>query len=174
MMNVLLHACCGPCAVFPVQHFRDKNIDFTAYFFNPNIHPLEEHLKRKETLQEFADSEKFDLIVSDEFAQSDWEDTLGASHDRCKLCYQIRLGEVARRAKLGGFDAFSTTLLISPYQNHELLREIGEELSKEFGIGFYYQDFRPNFRDGQNKAREIGLYRQKYCGCINSLAERER
>lgn len=92
--------------------------------------------------------------------------------NRCGYCYLCRLEKTAKYAKENGFDAFSTTLLISPYQDHELLKKTGDMLSKKYGIEFLYKDFRPGFRYGQNKARELGLYMQKYCGCVFSEEER--
>ncbi|MCL2747954.1 MAG: epoxyqueuosine reductase QueH, partial [Oscillospiraceae bacterium] len=92
--------------------------------------------------------------------------------ERCEICYRIRLEAAARYAAHGGYEGFSTTLLISPYQQHDRLRAIGEQVSLRYGVRFVYQDFRPMFRAGQNAAREMGLYRQKYCGCIFSEEER--
>ncbi|MEI6603037.1 MAG: epoxyqueuosine reductase QueH [Clostridia bacterium] len=173
-MNLLLHTCCAPCAVVPTQFLKEQGIDFTAFNFNPNIHPRAEQLQRAETLHTLASLAGFAVIDVAQNAQADWEDCIGQSPDRCKLCYEIRLQETARQAKLLGFDAFSTTLLISPYQDHALIKEVAEEIAAAFGMPFYYHDFRPNFREGQNQAREMGLYRQKYCGCINSLAGQGR
>ena len=87
----------------------------------------------------------------------------------CKMCYRIRLDKAAQFASENGFDAFTTTLLISPYQDHELIIKIAKEKAEKYNTKFYYHDFRPNYREGQNLAREHGLYRQKYCGCICSL-----
>ena len=96
----------------------------------------------------------------------------GASHQRCAFCYRLRLEKTAAVAAEKGYDAFSVSLLISPYQDHELLRETGEGLSARYGLAFFYRDFRPRFRQGQNQAREAGYYMQKYCGCIYSEEER--
>ena len=92
--------------------------------------------------------------------------------NRCTYCYTVRLNETAKYAIENGYDAFCTTLLISPYQNHEKIIEIGNKLAKQYGIKFYYYDFRPYFKEGQEKAREISLYMQKYCGCVFSEEER--
>jgi predicted adenine nucleotide alpha hydrolase (AANH) superfamily ATPase len=92
--------------------------------------------------------------------------------ERCPLCWELRLSETANFAKSNGFDAFTTTLLISPYQDHKKVKEIGEKIAAEKGIQFYYQDFRPGFRDGQEQAKKENLYRQKYCGCVFSELER--
>ena len=87
---------------------------------------------------------------------------------RCVKCYEMRLFEAARAAKEGGFDAFTSSLFISPYQKHELMRDVAYLAAEENGVTFYYQDFRPMFRDGQARARELGFYMQKYCGCVFS------
>lgn len=92
--------------------------------------------------------------------------------NRCSYCYTTRLSETAKYAYENNYDAFCTTLLISPYQNHEKIIEIGNKLAEKYGIKFYYYDFRPYFREGQAKARELGFYMQKYCGCIYSEEER--
>jgi len=171
---MLLHTCCAPCATYPAKFFKENGIDFTAFFMNPNIHPLSEQVRRGEALWMLADREKFGLIYSNEFDQDAWEGAIGESSDRCKLCYEIRLYETARQAKLRGFEGFSTTLLISPYQDHDLIKQIGFEAAEMLGLTFYYEDFRPHFREGQALAREMGIYMQKYCGCVVSLAGKGR
>ena len=89
--------------------------------------------------------------------------------NRCvKYCYRVRLEQTAKYAKENGYDTFSTTLLISPYQNHEALKKIGEEMAEKYGLTFLYRDFRSGFKEGQTEARELGLYMQKYCGCVFS------
>ncbi len=92
---------------------------------------------------------------------------------RCEYCYRLRLEEVAKTAKDNGFDAFSTTLLVSPYQGFDLIVRTGKELSDKYNIEFFFEDFRPGYREALNVSREMGLYRQKYCGCIFSKLERE-
>jgi hypothetical protein len=87
------------------------------------------------------------------------------------MCYGIRLERTAAFAKEMGFDAFTTTLLVSPYQKHELIKELGEEYARKYGVEFYYKDFRPGFRQGQQQAKEMELYRQKFCGCIISYRQ---
>jgi predicted adenine nucleotide alpha hydrolase (AANH) superfamily ATPase len=91
--------------------------------------------------------------------------------ERCMYCYLLRLNQTAKKAKEMGFDAFSTTLLVSPYQKHEELTLIGKQLGQKYGLDFYYRDWRPFFREGQKEAKEMELYRQKYCGCIYSKQE---
>lgn len=172
-MKVLLHVCCGPCMTSFDKFFKKKGIEYSAFFYNPNIHPYKEYLKRYKTLEEYASRIGIELKHKDSFQQSKWEIEFSGipAKERCKNCYTKRLMETAGYAAVNGFTHFSSTLLISPYQNHEMLINIGESAAKKFNMGFYYQDFREFFRDGQNIAREEGLYRQKYCGCIYSYKE---
>ena len=169
-MKLLLHICCGPCAAYPVKFLKDNNIDFEGYYYNPNIQPIEEFIKRKENLKLLSQIEGFNVHYNDAFMQNVWENYVASTDSRCEMCYRLRLDETAKFARDNGFDSFSTTLLISPYQDHELIIKIAEEKAEKYGVKFYYHDFRPNYREGQNLAREHGLYRQKYCGCICSLS----
>jgi predicted adenine nucleotide alpha hydrolase (AANH) superfamily ATPase len=170
-MKLLLHMCCAPCSVYPVSVLKGEGMDLHGLFFNPNIHPEEEYLKRKENVEIFSRAENIPVELWDDMRQEVWENYKGSDEDRCNMCYSIRMDKTASIAKEKGFDAFSTTLLVSPYQKHELIKEIGERLAKKYGIDFYYKDFRPGFRQGQQQAREMGLYRQKFCGCIVSFNE---
>ncbi len=172
-MNVLLHTCCAPCSVACVSTLREEGISPTAFWYNPNIHPLKEYRARKQTLIEYAASIRMKVIMEDEYGLRDFIRGIYPNFEnRCGYCYGVRLEAAAARAKERGFDAFSTTLLISPYQKHEQIRKIGEEMGKKYGVPFLYRDFRPYFREGQDRARELGLYMQKYCGCVFSEEER--
>lgn len=168
-MKLLLHMCCGPCAVYPVSVIKNENIDFEGYFYNPNIHPIEEFERRMENVKIFSEKENIKVHYSNDFRQEIWEEYKDTIEKRCQMCYNLRLENVAKFAKENGFTAFSTTLLVSPYQKHDYIKELCEKLAKKYGIDFYYNDFRIGFREGQRKAKEMGLYRQKYCGCIKSL-----
>ncbi|NLV36150.1 MAG: epoxyqueuosine reductase QueH [Clostridiaceae bacterium] len=168
-MKLLMHMCCAPCTTYPLSVLRQEGIEPTGLYFNPNIHPIEEFERRKKTVEEFAALKSLDVKIYDDFRQSDWENFEGPADDRCIMCYSVRLKRAAELAASGGFEAFTTSLLVSPYQKHDLIKELGEGFASEYGIGFYYKDFRPGFREGQREAKEMGLYRQKYCGCIISL-----
>lgn len=170
-MKLLLHMCCGPCSVYPISVLQEDNINFEGLFYNPNIHPIDEFQRRKENVEKFAQIKGIPVTYFDDFKQSVWEALKDDNRQRCSMCYTIRLDKAAQYAKEKGFDAFTTTLLVSPYQNHELIKELGERLSEKYGIGFYYRDFRPGFRQGQQMAKEMELYRQKFCGCIISYEE---
>ena len=162
-----MHMCCAPCSTYPVKILKEKNINFTGYFYNPNIHPYEEYERRRNTVKEFSEIVNIDVIYNDEYLEREWLEY--KDNNRCKMCYNLRIDKTAHYASLNGYNAFTTTLLISPYQNHELIKELGNKYAKKYGIEFYYEDFRPYFREGQSIAREYNLYRQKYCGCIISF-----
>lgn len=170
-MKLLLHTCCAPCSIMCIENL--KEYDITCYFYNPNIHPYMEYKARKEALEEYLKTINIPLVVNDNYGLRMFvREIYPDLEDRCGKCYRMRLEETVKYAKENGYDSFSTTLLISPYQKHELIIKVCEELSKEYGIEFVYKDFRPYFREGQNKARELGIYRQKYCGCVFSEEER--
>ncbi len=174
-MKTLLHACCAPCSIACVKTLRNEGIEPTLYWYNPNIHPFTEYRSRKDTLVAYAKDNGLDCVLQDEYGLRPFLDTVMPKlENRCAGCYELRLSSVARYAAEQGYAQFSTTLLISPYQNHDLLREVGEEMAKKYGVSFLYQDFRPYFREGQQEARDSQLYMQKYCGCIFSEEERYR
>lgn len=167
-MKLLMHMCCAPCAVYPVDVLREEKVELEGLFYNPNIHPLDEYQKRKENVGMYSDLNGLKVNYIDEFRQKDWEEFSGTGIDRCTMCYDIRMDRAARYAAEKGFDAFTTSLLVSPYQKHDLIRDLGEKHAEKYHVVFLYRDFRPGFRQGQQKAKELGLYRQKFCGCIIS------
>jgi predicted adenine nucleotide alpha hydrolase (AANH) superfamily ATPase len=164
--------CCAPCSTYPVSSLRNNGIDITGLFYNPNIHPIDEYERRLETVKEYAKMVNLDVRYIDGYMENVWANYQGTNDSRCLMCYSLRLDKVAKYAKDNGFDAFTTSLLVSPYQKHDLIKELGEKFALKYNIKFYYQDFRPFFREGQAMAKEMGLYRQKYCGCIVSYNER--
>ncbi len=166
--NILLHTCCAPCLVYVHNKLDEMEMDFDTYFYNPNIHPVKEHIRRLSTLNDYTTQFGLNLVEDDEYLQEKWENGF-----KCEDCYLIRLDKAAQYAKSNGYRAFSTTLLVSIYQNHELIVKICRDLEKKYEIEFFYYDFREGYRIGQDKARELGLYRQKYCGCINSYNSSE-
>ncbi len=172
-MKLLLHACCAPCSVQCVAQLRAEQLQPDLFWYNPNIHPFTEYRSRMQCLENFAQQEKLTFIAHGEYGLRPFLQAVQQQPDfRCTLCYRLRLRAAAEYAAAHGYDAFSTTLLISPYQQHELLRQTGEQQAEAFGVAFLYRDFRPFFREGQRAAREAGMYMQKYCGCIFSEEER--
>jgi len=191
-MKLLLHVCCAPCSVACITTLREEGIEPTLFWYNPNIHPSSEYTRRRDTLVQYAQSLGLSLIMGDNYGlrtfiqglqeqgnhsreQEQHQDVAPSFFDvprRCAFCYSLRMERTALTAREQGFDAFCTTLFISPYQNHELLRETAEAAGKRCGAPLLYRDFRPRFREGQTEARRQGLYMQKYCGCIFSEEER--
>ncbi len=172
-MKLLLHICCAPCSVSCIEDLRGEGIEPTGLWYNPNIHPYTEYRMRKNTLIEYARSIGLELAVEDEYGLREFVRNVTPDFDgRCAYCYRVRMEETARYAAAHGFDTFTSTLFVSPYQNHELLRRAGEEAAARHGVSFRYWDFSVRFREGQAKARELGLYMQKYCGCIFSEEDR--
>lgn len=172
-MNTLLHICCAPCANQCVEVLRGDGFAVTGYWYNPNIHPFTEYRARRNTVREYAASVALPMIEQDDyglrpFVRAVAEDIAG----RCITCYEMRLFEAAKIAAEQGFDRFTSSLFISPYQNHELMREVAERAAFEYGVRFEYRDFRPYFRAGQDYARAHEFYMQKYCGCVFSEQER--
>jgi len=172
-MKTLLHICCAPCANQPIEVLRGDNIEVTGFWYNPNIHPFTEYRARRNCLREYAGTIDLKLIERDDYGLRPFVREVAADIEgRCVKCYGMRLFETARMAAEGGFDSFTSSLFISPYQNHELMRDVAERAAHEYGVEFLYRDFRPYFKDGQNFAREHGFYMQKYCGCVFSEQER--
>lgn len=172
-MKLLLHICCAPCSIACIELLRSEGIEPVGFWHNPNIHPFTEYRMRRNTLRDYAKSIGLELTEKDEYGLRPFLTEVGGDFDgRCAVCYRLRMDAAAREAKEKGFDAFTSTLFISPYQNHELLKAAAERAAQEYGVAFLYRDFRPVFRQGQDKARELGLYMQKYCGCIFSEEDR--
>jgi len=174
-MKLLLHACCAPCSLECVEALAGEGIQPDLYWYNPNIHPYTEYRSRRDSLRAFAEAQALSLVMEDEYGLRPFIAAVEREGlQRCAFCYRLRLEKAAAFAAEKGYDAFTTTLLISPYQNHDRIREIGEELAACYAVSFFYRDFRPRFRQGQNQSRQAGYYMQKYCGCIYSEEERYR
>ena len=154
-----------------------------GFFYNPNIYPLAEYKLRRQAVVDMAKRLNMDVMYKDEnvgatlaVAQNKAVAPKGQGQalplqNRCANCWRMRLSEAANAAKQEHSDVFSTTLLISPYQNHDEIRVIGRDLEESEKIDFYYDDFRVGFRKSQQMAKDHGVYRQKYCGCQSSIKE---
>ena len=172
-MKVLLHICCAPCCIYPVQNLRAEGLDVMGFFYRHNIHPYTECLRRQETLQGYADSIDLRVIYQEGYHLENFLRNVSFREtERCTYCYHDRLESTAHIAKHGRFDCFSTTLLYSKFQKHELIRSIGESVAKSVGVPFLYEDFRPGWKHGVDESKRLNLYRQPYCGCIYSEKER--
>lgn len=174
-MKLLLHICCAPCSISCIQQLRADGIEPVGYWNNPNIHPYTEYRSRKTALEQYANGIGLTLVLEGEYGLRPFVRAVADRlDDRCGYCYQSRLEPAAQYAAAHGFEGFCSTLQVSPYQNYELLCQTGERMAKQYGVAFVPYDFRPGFREGQQQARALGLYMQKYCGCIFSEEERYR
>lgn len=175
-MKLLLHMCCGPCSCYPVKKLRADGIEPVGWFFNPNIHPYTEWNHRLKTAKEFAEKVRLEIITEENYQLREFlSRALTAEKEgggRCKMCYTWRLGAAAKYAAENGYEAFTSTLFYSIYQQHELMKETAEYFAEKYGIKFYYEDFRPGWQEGIDISHELELYRQPYCGCIFSEEER--
>ncbi len=172
-MKLLMHTCCAPCSIMCIDTLRREGIEPVLYWYNPNIHPMKEYKMRKNTLVEYAKVIDAKLIVENEYGLRGFIEGVYPDFDnRCGFCYRIRLEQTAKYAAENGFDSFTSTLFVSPYQNHDLLIKTARLAAEKYGVEFLYRDFRPFFKEGQDKARELELYMQKYCGCIFSEEDR--
>ncbi len=172
-MRILTHICCGPCLIYPYEKLLREGDQLTGFWYNPNIHPFTEYKQRLDSLVKFQNMQDMEIAFNDSY---DLEKFLTLAmpdiQDRCQHCYRMRLTETARHARQQGFEYFTTTLLVSPYQKLDQIRRIGSELENEFGVKFLDLDIVSGYREGRQKARDMGLYMQKYCGCIFSEKER--
>ncbi len=172
-MKLLMHICCANCSIYPLQSLRKRGIDTSGYWYNPNIHPFTEYSSRLEALKHLQKEWDLDIDYVDHYGLKDFvRNVVHNEADRCEHCYSSRLEETARTAKKNGFDAFTTSLLVSPHQKFDMILNKGTEMSDKYNIEFFGEDFRQGYREGMRTSKELGLYRQKYCGCIYSEMER--
>lgn len=172
-MKILLHVCCGPCAIYPLDLLRREGAEVHGFFHNPNIHPFKEFRRRIGALEELAEKESFAVKIDRNYGlMSFLRQVVFHEKSRCSFCYAMRLAATAEYAAEIKADAFTTTLLYSRYQNHELIRRKSEEFAEKFDVPFLYRDFRDGWQKGIDRSIELDLYRQPYCGCIYSEQER--
>jgi len=172
-MKLLMHICCANCCLYPLQSFFSRDIEVKGFWINPNIHPYTEYKLRLEALRQLQETWGLDIEYIDHYGLKEFLRTVVNHEDnRCVFCYSIRLEETARTAKKMGLDGFTTSLLVSPYQKFDMIIKTAQEMGKRYSIPFYMEDFRPGFNEGMKISKELGLYRQKYCGCIYSEMER--
>lgn len=173
MKKLLLHCCCGPCAVYPVSELKKQGYQVTAFFYNHNIHPFKEFRRRLNTLEDYAKEIQMQAIIHREYEMKEFlRDAVFNEESRCLPCYTYRMNKTAEVAQEKGFDAFTSTLLYSKYQKHEVIASLGRKLAKEHDIEFYYEDFRHGWQLGIDESIARDMYRQPYCGCIYSEQER--
>ena len=172
----LLHACCGPCSLEPIRILRERGIEPVVFYSNSNIAPAEEYAHRRDTIRDWCKKNDIEFI-EDDYAPEEWREAtkglLAQKPHRCRECYKIRFVHAAKFAKEHGFDGLGTTLTISPYQYTLTIKEELIAACENAGIECFYEDYSSHFREAQKRAKEEGLYRQGYCGCLPSKAEAE-
>ncbi|MCK4244857.1 MAG: epoxyqueuosine reductase QueH [Candidatus Omnitrophica bacterium] len=176
MKRILLHICCAGCACYPYQKLKEEGFEVVGFWYNPNIQPYEEYRRRLMATGYFAQATSLKLITDTDYPLKNFLKGILAKEEakevRCSFCYEMRMERAARSAKERGFDYFTTTLLYSKFQQHNLIKELGEKLGEKYDVNFYYEDFREGWKEGITLSKKMGLYRQQYCGCIFSEKER--
>ena len=174
--KIVLHACCGICSGYPVSFLKDAGYQVIVYFYNPNIYPAEEYKKRLEAEKTLCEHFDCELVVAKYEPEEFYDVALGLEQEpekgkRCDKCFELRLEKAAEFAKSRGIENFTTSIVISPHKNFQKLSEIGQKIAQDKDLNFLAVDFKK--KDGflkTNKiSRELGLYRQNYCGCKFSL-----
>jgi predicted adenine nucleotide alpha hydrolase (AANH) superfamily ATPase len=172
-MKVLLHICCAPCSIYPIEILKKDGMEIMGYFFRNNIHPFTECIKREQTLKEYAETINLKVIYQEGYELEKFiQQIVFRESDRCRYCYHERLLASCKIAKRDNFDAFTSTLLYSKFQNHDLIYSIGNAIGKKEGIKFLYHDFRDGWKQGIQESKNLKMYRQQYCGCIYSEKQR--
>jgi predicted adenine nucleotide alpha hydrolase (AANH) superfamily ATPase len=173
--KILVHICCAHCAAYTVEHWKGQGHEVGGFWYNPNIHPFQEHESRLGAARDLAARTGLGLIETEGYDMPEWFRRVADHEDeRCRHCFTLRLDRTARAAREHGYDGFTSTLLISPHQDHELLREIGEQTAAAHGVDFCYADLRKHYSDSRHITKPMDLYRQQYCGCLFSEWERYR
>lgn len=174
MTPLLLHACCAPCSLEPVRLLVEEGFDPTICWTNPNIQPFAEHDVRLEELRRWTAENGIPLIEAGD-DRTRWDASVarfGSDRERrCRACYALRLAEACRVAEREGFSCIATTLAVSPYQLFETCNDVLEKLAAAHGLTPVIRDFRPWYPQATRRSREMGMYRQNYCGCRFSAAE---
>lgn len=171
--SVLVHTCCAHCSAYTVEYWRIQGYSVTGFWYNPNIHPFTEHNLRLEAVKKLSETMAFPLKIEESYDFKEYfRRVAGRENSRCAACFDLRLGKVARKARELGIGSFTSSLLISPHQNHELASETGQKAAAENGVVFLYADLRKRYSDSRHITKPMELYRQQYCGCIYSEYER--
>lgn len=174
MTRLLLHACCAPCSLEPVRMLVEEGFEPTICWTNPNIQPMDEHERRLYELRRWCASQGIELVEAADNREC-WEAAVAplasCREKRCRACYALRLSEACRVASEQGFTHVATTLAVSPYQLFDTCNEVLETLAAAHGLTPVVRDFRPWYPEATRRSRELGMYRQKYCGCRFSALE---
>ncbi|MEG0844644.1 MAG: epoxyqueuosine reductase QueH [Raoultibacter sp.] len=176
-MKLLLHACCGPCSLEPARLLQAAGHTLSLAYMNANIHPAAEYAQRLATLRTWAASQNL-ALVEGAYDVATWEARVGCfgaepatRQQRCAACYRLRLEEAARYAADHGFEGIATTLSVSPYQYTSAIEQELRRAARGVGIAAVFEDFRPFYPQATRASKQLGMYRQNYCGCRFSAAE---
>ncbi len=172
-MKMVMHICCSNCAVYPVQTLLGRGVDIVGLWYNPNIHPYTEYQNRLGAVHRLHELWGLEMEYTDYYGLTGFlRNVVNNEGKRCEYCYSVRLEAAAVKAKELKADAFTTSLLVSPYQDFGIIKEMGQRMQEKHSVEFHFEDFRNGFNEGRRISGELGLYRQKYCGCIYSEMER--
>jgi epoxyqueuosine reductase len=168
-----MHCCCAPCSIYPLKYLRQEGAEVMGFFYRHNIHPWTECQRREETLREYSEKIELPVIFQKGYdIETFLQNAAFREANRCHYCYHDRLKTTALLAKRGRFDYFTSSLLYSKFQQHEVIKAMGEAIGKSLGLPFFYHDFREGWKEGIDASKQLNLYRQPYCGCIYSEKER--
>lgn len=177
-VKALLHTCCAPCFLHPNRALEELGYDVTGYFYNPNIHPYREFKKRVGAVRQLVEDQDMDIVMEKDYGLDQYMErvypVIKKGWPRCLECYRLRLERTAQYAKEHGFDVFTTTLLVSPYQEQHIIEKAGLDAARKHDVVYLHQDFSQGYGQAHGEAKEMGLYTQGYCGCVWSEWERYR
>lgn len=174
-MRVMLHACCGPCSLEPVRVYREEKAHIAVYYDNPNIHPDDEYARRLEAIENYVIEPNSLPFYEGPYDPDEWEQRAGRygtdREKRCRACYRLRFERLAAKAAEEGYDAIGSTLTISPYQYTNIIIEELERAAALLGLKADARNWSSHYQEATRRSRELGMYRQNYCGCRFSIAE---
>jgi len=192
MKKLLLHTCCGPCAIYVAKELM-KQFEVSLYFYNPNIQPEAEYVRRRDEVVRWSLKEGMELIESPYKSEEWFKRVKGLENEpeggqRCRICYDMRLEDTARYASLNNFNIFTTTMTISPHKPATVVNQVGREVAEKINqentdrklegrlVEFLEADWKKHdgFKIACKLSREEGFYRQDYCGCVYSQKRIDR
>jgi predicted adenine nucleotide alpha hydrolase (AANH) superfamily ATPase len=171
-MRLLLHQCCAPCSIYPLGRLLSERAFVHGYIYNPNIHPFTEYKKRTDAIIKYNKRVNIEYTLIDEYGLRPFIAMAATQDIRCNGCYDMRIEALAKYAADNDFTHISTTLLYSRRQKHDIIKAKSEELAEKYGVKFWYEDYRKGWQIGIDTSKQLGIYRQLYCGCIFSEEER--
>ena len=178
MKKIILHACCAPCASYPIKKLIEDNYKPVVFFYNPNIFPLEEYEIRRVELEKYCKKIGIEYFEGEYEIKKFYETIKGFEQEpekgkRCSICFNLRLDKTAQFAKEQGIDCFTTTLSVSPHKNSNQIFEEGKLIAQKYGVEFLEYNFKKQdgFKISRTIARENNMYAQNYCGCESSRTQ---